>query len=191
MAGEEHARAAVGLGAEHVPERLDGDRVETGERLVEDEQVGLVHERGGELDALLVAVRELLDGRRGAVAEAEPLEPPVRGGERGRPVEAVELGEVGELDGGRHLRIEAALLGHVAEPEPRLPVDGAVVPAHLARVERDEAEHAPHRRRLAGPVRAEEADDPPARNLERGAVERDDRSEPLACPRDRQHNPTV
>ncbi len=182
MAREEDARAALGLGAEHLAERLDRDRVETRERLVEDEQVGLVHERGRELDALLVAVRQLLDGRVRAVAEAEPIEPRVRGGERGGPVETVELGEEGELGGGRHLRVEAALLRHVAETEPRVPVDRAPVPAHLALVERDEPEHAAHRGRLAGPVRAEEADDPSARNLERGAVERDDRVRTACMP---------
>src|SRR5690606_36925655 len=40
---------------------VDGDRVETGERLVEDEHLGVVHERDGQLDALLVAQREVLD----------------------------------------------------------------------------------------------------------------------------------
>ena len=78
MAGEEHGRTAGGLVAEHPGERVHGDRVEAGERLVEDEQLGLVHERRRELGALLVAVRELLELRPGATLQAEPPEPVCR-----------------------------------------------------------------------------------------------------------------
>ena len=37
------------------------DRIEAGERLVQDQHVRLVHQRGGQLDALLVAQRQRLD----------------------------------------------------------------------------------------------------------------------------------
>ena len=75
MAGEEDGGAAGRLAAEHLGERVHGDRVEPGERLVEHEQLRLVQQRRRELGALLVAVRELLDLRVGAVGETEPLEP--------------------------------------------------------------------------------------------------------------------
>ena len=54
--------------------RLDGDRVEARERLVEDEHVGVVHEGGGDLRALLVAERELLDGLVAPLGELEAVE---------------------------------------------------------------------------------------------------------------------
>ena len=54
-----------------------------------------MHQRGGELDALLVAERELLDAVAGAVGDAEALDPAV-GGRLGA-VDAVQRREVGEL----------------------------------------------------------------------------------------------
>ena len=50
------------------------DRVEPGERLVEDQQIRVVHEGGGELHPLLVAEREP-DVVAAPVGDAEPLDP--------------------------------------------------------------------------------------------------------------------
>ena len=47
--------------AQHAREQIGDDRVEPGEGLVEDQQIRAVHERGGELHTLLIALRELLD----------------------------------------------------------------------------------------------------------------------------------
>jgi hypothetical protein len=74
MARQQHRAAAPRLLAQHLADRVDAPGVEPRERLVEDEQVGLVHERHSELDALLVAVGERLDLRLGALGDAEPLE---------------------------------------------------------------------------------------------------------------------
>ena len=54
----EHDRDAVvrGLAPEDAREHVYPDRIEAGERLVEHEQVRLVHERSGELHPLLVAL---------------------------------------------------------------------------------------------------------------------------------------
>ena len=179
MAGEEDGRAARRLAAENLGERLDRDRVEPGERLVEDEQLRLVQQRGGELRALLVAVRELLDLRVRAIREAEPLEPARCGDARRCVVEPVQAAEVGELLADRHARVEATLLRHVAEPQPLRQPDRLPVPEHLAAVELDEPEDRAHRGRLAGTVRPEEAEHPPALDRERAAVEGLYLAEPL------------
>ena len=84
----------------------------------------------------------------------------------------VVLGEVGELLADAHPRVQAALLGHVAEPQPRRRVDRPPVPADLARLGDREPEDAAHRRGLARAVGAEEAEQPAAARRERGAVER-------------------
>ena len=56
------ARPAIApFAIQHLDQDVGADRVETRERLVEDEDVGLVHERGGELHALLVPERQALD----------------------------------------------------------------------------------------------------------------------------------
>ena len=74
VAGEEDGGTSGGLFADHLAECLDADRVETGEGLVEHEQIGVVGERDDELDALLVAVGELLEAGAGAVRESEAIE---------------------------------------------------------------------------------------------------------------------
>ena len=50
--------AVAGDLGEQLGQGGDGERVESGERLVEDEQLWLVDQRGDQLDALLVAVRQ-------------------------------------------------------------------------------------------------------------------------------------
>ena len=83
VAGEHDRHARAGLLEQRLGEGVDADRVEAGERLVEDEHLGSVHQRGGQLDALLVAQRQLLHRVAAALAEPEPLEPARR--RRARP----------------------------------------------------------------------------------------------------------
>ena len=128
MAGEEDRGAAGRFLPKHLRERADRDGVEPGERLVEDEQLRRVHQRSRELGALLVAVRELLDLRVGALGEAEPLQPVERGGACRVRVQPVQAAEVRELLADRHAGIEAALLWHVAEPQPLRRPDRSPVP---------------------------------------------------------------
>ena len=77
VAGEQHRRAGAGDIGEQLGHEAHGDRVETGERLVEHEQVGLVDQGGDQLDALLVAVRQGVDAVPGPVGEVETIEPRV------------------------------------------------------------------------------------------------------------------
>ena len=100
---------------QHALHRLDGHRVEARERLVEHEHLGPVHERRRDLGALLVAERERLDGVVRALAEAESLEQLEGVAVRGGRAPAVQAGEVDRLLEHPHLRVEPALLGHVAE----------------------------------------------------------------------------
>ena len=88
---------------------------------------------------------------------------------------AVLLGEVAELLGDAHPRVEPALLGHVPEAQPGVAIHDGALPAHLAAVGPGQPEDATHRGRLARAVRPEEAHDPSRASDERRAVERDDR----------------
>jgi hypothetical protein len=56
VTGEQHTASSARSFDEHLTDRVDSPRVEAGERLVEDQQLGVVNERGGELHPLLVAV---------------------------------------------------------------------------------------------------------------------------------------
>ena len=81
VAGEDNPDAGRRPLAEDLGHRRDPDRVEAGERLVEDEQLRVVDERRAQLDALLVAVRQRLELVPLAVGQAQPGEP--AGGRRG------------------------------------------------------------------------------------------------------------
>ena len=90
-------------------------RVEAGERLVEHEHVGPVDQRADQLHPLLVAEREVLELVAGPVGEAELAEPAGGLAVGRRPGEAAQLAEVAQLLEHLHRRVQAALLGEVAE----------------------------------------------------------------------------
>ena len=66
--------AFAGEQDEKVFEEARGDSVEAGKRFVEDEQGGVVHERGGEQDALLHSLGVVGDGRVLGALKREELE---------------------------------------------------------------------------------------------------------------------
>ena len=190
VAGEEDSRAASRLAPQNLGERVYGDRVEPGERLVEHEHIRFVQECNRELCALLVAMRELVEPGIGAVGEPEPLEPPSCRSPCRAVIQPVQTPEVGELFTDPHARIEAALLRHVTEPQPFGRLDRPSVPEHLPRIELDEPEDRPHRRRLSCPVGAEEAEHPPALDGERAVGECLHCPEPLVHVREAEHRPS-
>ena len=82
----------------------------------------------------------------------------------------MELCEVAKLPVDSHLRIEAALLRHVAELPLLLSPHRPSLPAHLAGVRLEHPERDAHGRRLAGTVRADEPDQLALLRLQREAV---------------------
>ena len=58
VAREDHRDTGVRLLDENLAHDIDGDRIETRERFVENEDGGIVYERCGELNALLIAERQ-------------------------------------------------------------------------------------------------------------------------------------
>ena len=71
---EQHGGAGGGALLQHAGHDVDRERVQARERLVEDQHLGVVHERGGDLGALLVAERQGLDVVAQPLAEPELLE---------------------------------------------------------------------------------------------------------------------
>jgi hypothetical protein len=169
--GREDQRLAL---LAQLEERLAEDRhvhrVEARERLVHQQDLGIVEDRGDQLDLLLVALRELVGAALGEVRDAEPGEPVIRlaAGPIGR--DAVELGEIDELVDDPHPRVEAAFLGQVAPGRPR---QGPAVGAAPVTVR---IGLSPGGRSASSPsccaVRAE-GEHLAAGHVERGAVERD------------------
>ena len=148
------ARARVG---DDLEGRLDADRVDAVERLVEQQHLGLVQGRQHHGEAAAHAVREAGGDAVGDVAELEALEqvaspllPVVEAPQPGRELEVLPGG------GARH---QAADVGAVADQPLHLEgVATDVEPGHpdLAGGRRHHAGEHAHGRRLAGAVAAQQ-----------------------------------
>ena len=101
--------------------RLTAHRVEAGERLVEDQHLGVVEDGGDELRLLLHALAELVELAVAPRREAHALQPRRQAARRFRPRHALEGGEEQQLLLQRHARVEPALLGHVPDAVAGLP----------------------------------------------------------------------
>ena len=191
---EDDGLALGGHRAERLEEPLGLLRREHGGRLVEDQNPGVAIERLQDLDALLLADRELPDLRLRAhgepVALTELLDAPLgrRRTQDGATSLATVIAEHDVLGHGERLD-EPEVLMHHADPR----VDGIArrVESHRLSVELDlalvraiETGQDVRQRRLAGAVLAEERVHLAGRGLEGHAVVRDDAGEPL---RDARH----
>ena len=107
---EEHGLPGGLRVAEHAVELLLHERVEPAGRLVEHEQLGLVHERLDESELLLVALRQA--ARPLGEVEAEPVGELLR---RAASHRSRDLGVVGEQVTPAHPALEVQLAGEVAD----------------------------------------------------------------------------
>ena len=157
VGGEDDGHAGAGAVGEHRAHHVHGDGVEAGERLVKDEDVGVVDEAGGELDALLVAQGEVVELVVHTLAQAEFLEQLGAALLGGFAVDAVQLGQKDQLLQDLLFAVQAALLGHVADAAAGVVVKRAAVQEHLAGVCGEHPERDAHGGGLAGAVGADEA----------------------------------
>jgi hypothetical protein len=155
---DDRGAAARGFDDRFLEQRLV-DRVEPGERLVEQQQARRVDQRGGELDLLRHALREL--GHRGLhpVAELEPLEQRDRRLARGGGVHLLEAGEVDHGVEHLHRAVEPALLGQEADRVRVGAARRAAEDLDAAAARAQDVERHAQRGGLAGAVAAEEAED--------------------------------
>src|SRR5205823_11322414 len=171
----ENDRVIAGELFDELPRFDDLFRVEAGRRLVEDEDVGIMDERLCEADALLVALRQLSGQAVRHVVDAnprhhvlDPLTPLVAR----HPFDA---GDEIEVLADAHVWIERRRFGKVAGAALRL--DGLVEDVEpgdnrFALGGRHVAGQYPHRRRLAGAVGAEKAEDFASFDAEADVVDR-------------------
>jgi len=155
------------------PEPLLG--IETGGRLVDDDQPRVSRDRLGETEALAHASREPLHLPVGREAQVHPVEK--LGGERLRTVLAVdplELEQMAEHRLAGEVRVEPELLREVSEARPDL-LGGLghvlSVQDHAPGRRLEQAGDDPHQRRLSGAVRPQQAEHP-HRYVERDPLER-------------------
>src|SRR6185295_18500012 len=172
VGGEHDALSLLPVLAEQIAEQLLVDGIEAGEGLVEDQQVRLVEHGADELHLLLHALRQLLDFLLRPLGEVHPLEPALDVRQGPRALQAADLGQEEELVERRHLAVEAAFLGQVADApqvvrRPRMAED-----VDLPRVLRGDVHDHADGRRLAGAVRPQQAVDAAGRHRQRDAVHR-------------------
>ena len=154
---QQHRLAEQAQRADHLPRSAARCRVEPGRRLVEEEEIRVADERDAEVEPALLAAGERLHARvllRGETDELDHLVDVAR--------LLVVAGEHAVRLAHAEVRPELGLLEHDADPLAEL---GArvlwVVPehGHLAGVAPSVALEDLDRRRLAGAVRAEQAED--------------------------------
>jgi len=100
------------------PELDAQGRVDAHGRLVEEEHLGLVHERAREREPAAHAAGELQRGRPLPSAQLDEVEDVL---DRRLVRVPQEAGEEAEVLADRQLRIDRLGLGHVADPRERLP----------------------------------------------------------------------
>jgi len=151
--GEEHG-AAVGGSLPRQPAELAlVQRVEPGRGLVEDQDVGRVHEGLDDPELLAVSPRELAEGAVEHAAEAfDELVAQRRRRAAPQSRERIEVLLPGESVG------ETQVSGQIPDPPPRLDSFKPCDPGGAGR-RMDQVEEEPDRRALARPVRAEVAED--------------------------------
>ena len=163
VAGEQDRQAPlVDQRPEEVEDLDDAERVDGGRRLVEDEDVGRLHQRVGDAEALLHAPRVRLDPVVRAIGQADLLEDLVHGRLGLAALQPVEARRVAQVLAAGQPAVEADGVGEVAHP----PLDLARVPgrveagdARLAAGRLGQPEQHEDRRGLARAVLAEQAED--------------------------------
>ena len=133
--GREQDRSALLFQFEdHVLEHVRIDGIESGERLVHDDQLGLVQQRGDELDLLLHALRHFLDALVDPFRDVEPLRPFARPRDRVARGQAAELSEQGEVFAHGDFSIEPAFFGQVSYLMQMAALEGLAEQPHRAGV---------------------------------------------------------
>src|SRR5581483_5362578 len=176
---EEHGDALFAQALEEDAYGAAPDGIERGGRLVEQEQTRLADERLRDAEPLLHSLRHAVDAAVRRVGEGDEVEQAAAlGGSAARPGEALVQLEhfVGAVPAG-----EAEELREVAERCARGARAGTGADDLGAAARRpDEADGDLHERRLAGAVRAEQADELALLDFEVDAFQRVDGAEALA-----------
>src|SRR5689334_12909597 len=137
------------------------DGIESGKRLVEYQQIGVVQHRREELNLLLHAFRQLHRALVLPLRQLHAREPLVDLAVDVFAAYVLQLREEAQLIGDFHASIKAAFFGQVADPVLELGVDRAAEEFDRAGVGRGDVDDHANGRRLARAVRAEQSKDAP------------------------------
>jgi hypothetical protein len=175
-----HARTPHPDRIDQLPELPARERIDAGGRLVENKQIGIVHQRAAETDLLLHAARQLAarpfckriePGRRQELVDARTA---LGGALAEQAAEEIDVVE----DAERRVEIAAKPLRHGGDAAVARPAMGSVrhvsvEDRNLAALDLAHARHKREQRGLADAVRPDHPDHAPSGNIEREVVERD------------------
>src|SRR5438105_5336502 len=113
--GEQHRRSGLALLEDQVAHVAPAERIEAAHRLVEDQQLGIVKERGGESEALEHALGILAESQGRPLPEPDAAEPMFRSGLSVSPAETGELARELEILDPAQVIVEIGLLRQEAE----------------------------------------------------------------------------
>ena len=160
---QQHGLARLGQRGDQRAQLACADRIDPDRRLVEEEHRRVVQEAARDVQPLPHPAAVALDPLLLAALQADEVEQLVDAGPLAAGLDGVELGEVAQVVETREPLVEAALAPeHVADPlaDPARVLDD--VPAEHARAARrrdQQRDQHLDRRRLAGAVRAEQAEE--------------------------------
>ena len=181
VGGEKDGDAAFAQAVDQLVHLAGCDRIETGGRLVEEDDRRIAEQRACERDALAEPLREAAAGivrAAGEVDRRQRLPDP-----RLRLCELVQPGEELEVLGHGETQVEAGVLGHHRDPLADLDavrrVEQQTRDAGRARGGGDQGGEHAHGGRLAGAVRAEKAEHLTGGDAEGDIIDRDPLPEPL------------
>ena len=189
MRRQQHRLALLQQLLQSLPDEVARLRVEAGGRLVEDEQVGVVHQRARQGEAPLHAARQCADLRLGAAGQAGEVEQ-MRDARAHRALGQAEVAAIHQqVFRRREVRVEVVHLRHDADAHARLARAARhrqARQADLARVRRGQAESAAQGRRLAGAVGPQQSVAFPGAQLESQPLQHGDAVVGFAQPGDAQ-----
>src|ERR1051326_2766157 len=155
----EQDRLAVPADLENgVAEHLRVYGIEPRERLVENDEIRIVQDRGNELHLLLHSLRQIRHFAEPPVGQSEAVQPFQRLGARDPPRDTLRLGKKYKDVEHAHLRIEPALLRQITNSRGKAAAAGdRAEELHFAGVGLVDVHDHADRRALAGAVRAQQA----------------------------------
>ena len=184
MRGEKERAALLGAQMrDHVPHRNARGRVEAGGGFVQEQDLRVVHQAAGDLQAPPHAPRQGGGKGAGAVGEADGFQQ-LRGALAApRSGDAVEPGVNANILGAGELGVAGHVLrNHSNRGAHRVGVANDIVPGHDRRAAGGRHQRGQHadERALAGAVGSEQAEDLAALDLEADVIHRQQRAETLA-----------
>lgn len=166
------SRACACEFGEDLREHLGALGVDARGRLVHDDEVGVGHQRAGDVGPLLLPAGQLGDGPVGQRGQPDPVDPlgrrPLLGtaGPADQGLAREDAAEDHLGDGGGHPGGDLGALGHVPEPRPAGEPSEWFAEQLDRAAERDEADESADEGRLARSVGAEDRDELAGGDLE-------------------------